>query len=71
MTYLDGLKLVSEALDDGVHEVSSQQCTSDSDTDVYNPFTNLRYVLRLACMQGLPQNSFNYHFCFVLYNIVA
>jgi len=42
VTYLDGLKLVSEALDDGVHEVSCEQCISDNDSDVYNPFTNLR-----------------------------
>ena len=43
MTYLDGLKLVSEALDDGGREDSSECMTVSTDADNCNPFANLRY----------------------------
>lgn len=42
VTYLDGLKLISEALYDGHQEESPVHYRADNDADDSNPFTNIR-----------------------------
>ena len=45
VTYLDGLKLISEALDEGGLEHSTERCTAGSEADDFNPFTNVRLAV--------------------------
>lgn len=51
--YLDGLKLISEALYDGHQEESPVHCRADNDADDSNPFTNIRYNLTIKCLTFL------------------
>lgn len=55
VTYLDGLRLVSEALDEGGQEHSTDHCTAGNVADDFNPFTNVRlasqlYKIYIQCM---------------------